>query len=396
MKRKYTVSGFQLTRDGFTIGGRMYRGKKQETGLTPVILCHGFMAGVFETEPYAKALAKAGYCSFVFEFIGGSRGNLSSGVPTDMTISSEIKDLETVMAYVKSLDFVDYDKLVIGGGSQGGFVSGFTAAKHPDEVKKLILMYPALCIPDDCRAGQNFDIVYDPNNIPDRISGAFVTLSGDYPREMLALDPIDTISSFPGEVFLTCGVKDPVVKYSYMTQLVAAFLLKRGAQRLSDAGISFFPVKDAEHGFKPHEQSWVITRMLSWLRGADEALTIDVDILSVDTKTYGVHSLTTIPFNAECSGEYFTGKSREGSKDIQKRDAGKVRECKADYWMDGEDYTGARCAVHVINRDTGSGWRPFVETDSVALSFLNRQNCVTIAEGGPSGLTIHILADPKK
>ncbi len=396
MKRKYSVSDFQLKRDGFTIGGRMYRSKKQETGLVPVILCHGFMAGVLETEPYAKALAKAGYCSFVFEFAGGSRGLLSTGKSTDMTISSEIKDLEAVMAYVKSLDFVDYDKLVIGGGSQGGFVSGFTAAKHPDEVKKLILLYPALCIPDDCRAGQNFDMVYDPKNIPDEIHGKFVTLSGNYPREMLEVDPIDVISSFPGEVLLTCGVKDPIVNYSYMTKLTEAFLSKRGKTRLSDAGISFFPVQDAEHGFKEQEQAWVNTRILNWLKGLTEALTVHVEILGADTRNFGVHSLTVIPFDAECSGEFFTGKSRPGSKDVQKRTMGKVRELKADYWMDGEDYTGAKCAVHVINRDVGSGWQPFVETDSEALSFLNRSPKVTIAEGSPSGLVIHILADPRR
>ena len=394
MKKKYTAVSFEVSRGRFTIGGRMYRTKKQENGLVPVILCHGFMSAAPEMEPYAAALAKAGYCAFVFEFAGGSHGSLSTGETTDMSILTEVADLEAVMDYVKSLDFIDFDRLIIGGGSQGGFVSGLTAAKHPDLVKKLILMYPALCIPDDCRAGKNFDMEYDPQNIPDVIEGKFMKMSGNLPREMIGVDAVDTISSFPGEILLVCGEKDPIVNYSYMTQLVAAVLLKRGCRKLAGSGLEFFPVRDAEHGFKPHEQDWVICRMLNWLDGLTEVLTVDVDILGVDTKAFGVHTVTTIPFNAECSGDWFTGKSRPGSKDVQKRESGKVRECKADYVMDGEDYTGEKCSVHVINRDTGEGWRPFVETDSKALSFLNRGKRVTIAEGGPGGLIIHILSKP--
>ncbi len=396
MKKKYTVSDFQVPRDRFTLGGRMYRTKKKESGLTPVILCHGFMSAAPEMEPYAKALAKAGYCAFVFEFAGGSHGKLSTGETTDMSILTEVKDLEAMMAYVKSLDFIDYDKLIIGGGSQGGFVSGLTAAKHPEEVKKLILMYPALCIPDDCRSGKNFDMEYDPQNIPDIIEGKFMKMSGNLPREMVGVDAVDTISEYPGEILLMCGEKDPIVNYSYMTQLVAALLMKRGCSKVAGSGLEFFPLRDAEHGFKPHEQSWVISHMLGWLSGLREALTIDVDILGVENKAFGVHTITTIPFNAECSGDWFSGKNRPGSKDVQKRTSGKVRECKADYVMDGEDYTGTPCWVHVINRDTGEGWRPFVDTNSEALSFLKRSKRVTIAEGGPSGLVIHILADPTK
>ena len=56
MKKKYTVSGFEITRDEFTLGGRMYRTKKKEQGLVPVILCHGFMSAAPLVEPYAKAL----------------------------------------------------------------------------------------------------------------------------------------------------------------------------------------------------------------------------------------------------------------------------------------------------------------------------------------------------
>ena len=57
-----------------------------------------------------------------------------------------------MIAYVQSLPY-NSKKLLLMGCSQGSFVSALTAAKHPALVQKLVLFYPALCIPDDVRAG---------------------------------------------------------------------------------------------------------------------------------------------------------------------------------------------------------------------------------------------------
>ena len=395
MKKNYTVSDFVIERDGFHIGGQAYRSKKREKGLVPVILSHGFMNGARETRPMAIALAKAGYAAFIYEFVGGSFGKMSDGEITDMTISTEIADLRAVMDYVKGLDYTDETELVLAGCSQGGFVSGLTAARFPGEIKKLILYYPALCIPDDCRAGSNMGLTYDPENIPDLIEGSGpFKLSGNFPREMMDVNAIEEVSSFPGEILLIAGQHDPIVNYDYMVKLVAAVLMKREKMRLSEAGISFFPLQDGGHGFNRFEYEWAKKRTVSWLRGLDEVLTIHVDIQGVETEHIGKKTITTIPFGAECANEFFNGTALPGSKDVQQRKYGKIQELKADYVMEGSDYREEECRIHIINRDTGNGWVPFVETDSEALSFLNRQQCVTIAEGGPSGLIIHILANP--
>lgn len=153
-KQNYTVSTFICNRDGFKISGKIYRTTKKTDGLTPIIICHGFMGNQREGMPEAIALAEDGYVVFTFDFVGGTTFGKSDGKPTDMSIFTEKADLRVVMDYVKSLDYVDYSKLVLAGCSQGGLVAGLVAADCPDEVKGLILLYPALCIPDHAKAAQ--------------------------------------------------------------------------------------------------------------------------------------------------------------------------------------------------------------------------------------------------
>ncbi|MEK5235599.1 alpha/beta hydrolase [Paenibacillus sp. FSL L8-0470] len=91
------------------------------------------------------------YAAYCFDFCGGcTHGEgRSDGETTDMTVQTECEDLKAVMDYVKSLSYVDASKVSLMGFSQGGFISALTVAQRANEVEALILLYPALCIPDD-------------------------------------------------------------------------------------------------------------------------------------------------------------------------------------------------------------------------------------------------------
>ena len=65
-----------------------------------------------------------------------------------MSVLTEIKDLEAVIRYTRGLPYTS-NKLLLMGASQGGMVSALTAAKPKNDVGKLVLFYPAFCIPDD-------------------------------------------------------------------------------------------------------------------------------------------------------------------------------------------------------------------------------------------------------
>lgn len=80
----------------------------------------------------------------------------------EMTVLTEKEDLSTVLDYVKNQPFVDSNHIFLMGCSQGGFVSALLAAERENEIEKLILNYPALCICDDCRKGYRriFEIIF--------------------------------------------------------------------------------------------------------------------------------------------------------------------------------------------------------------------------------------------
>ena len=75
-----------------------------------------------------------------------------------------------VMDYVRALPYVNKDNIFLMGCSQGGFVSVLVAAKNKYPIKKLCLFYPALCIPDDARAGKMMMAKFDPNNVPELLN----------------------------------------------------------------------------------------------------------------------------------------------------------------------------------------------------------------------------------
>lgn len=394
--KKYLTSIFTCQREKFRISGKIYRPNTTDDKCTPVIICHGFMGNQREGMPEAIALAENGYVAFTFDFVGGTTLGKSDGKPTDMSIFTEKADLRVVMDYVKSLDYVDYSKLVIAGCSQGGLVAGLVAADYSDEVKRLILLYPALCIPDHARAGQMQIFKFDPNNVPDIIESHGRKINGDYARLVMDMDAIDVISNYPGPVLLTCGEKDQVVDYAYMERLIAAFRKKRSCSDKPDNSIQFFPVQDAIHGFRGKEISRVSHRIVSFMDDYDEILTIHVNITDNSLEHHGIYNTSYVSFKAECDNYYFKGKSLPGAMDVQKRRFAKIVECKADYVMRGIDYVGEKCNIHIINLDTGNGWIPTVETDSKALAFMNHQQCITIAEEHKEGLIIHILAKHAK
>lgn len=75
----------------------------------------------------------------------------SDGKFKDMSLDTEKQDLLCVIDYVARLVYVDSSTLILAVESQGGFVSCMVAAER--SIDKLILLYPALCIPDDARKG---------------------------------------------------------------------------------------------------------------------------------------------------------------------------------------------------------------------------------------------------
>lgn len=238
----FTETTFSCQRGSLTIRGTEFRPEGDH--LPVAIVSHGFLVTQSTVFQYAKELARMGYCTFTFDFCGGCAGGKgkSDGATTDMSVLTEVEDLEAVIAYAQGLPYTG-EELLLAGASQGGFVSALTAAKHPNRVDKLVLIYPALCIPDDARAGKMMFARFDPRNIPEIIDCGPMKLGRRYAADMVDMDPFTEISVYRGPVLIIHGDRDKIVNVDY----------SRRAQR-SYPNAKLHVIEGGTHGFsKKHD-----------------------------------------------------------------------------------------------------------------------------------------------
>lgn len=237
-------SEFACKRGSLTIRGREYRPEGEN--LPIAIVSHGFMANQGTVRQYALALAEMGYAAYTFDFCGGCvLGGKSDGATTAMSVLTEVADLITVLAHVKALPYTDSADVTLMGCSQGGFVSALTAARLGDKVRRLILFYPALCIPDDARAGRMMLARFDPASIPDTLWCGPMKLGRCYPADVMDMDPFREIAPYPGRVLIVHGTKDGIVPVDYARRAQAAYLSGRD----DPAGVQLRIIQDGGHGF---------------------------------------------------------------------------------------------------------------------------------------------------
>lgn len=249
---------FQTTRDGRTIRGIEYR--PPGDNLPIAIVSHGFLANLRTTKHYALQLAQWGFCAYCFDFIGGGVFCRSDGKMKDMSVMTEKADLQAVMAYAASRDYTKADGITLMGCSQGGFVSALVAAEEPSRIARLILLYPALCIPDDARKGKMMMFEFDPENIPDSLSWGPIKLSGRYVRDVINIDPYQAIAPYTGPVLILHGEKDAIVDVSYAH--------RAGECYGSSCTVTILP--DAAHGFRKETDAKAFTYIQDFLEASSK------------------------------------------------------------------------------------------------------------------------------
>ena len=217
----FITSRFECCRDGLTIRGIEYR--PAGDNLPIAIVCHGFMGRGEHFSQYATKLAELGYCSYCFDFCGGSHESSSDGATEDMTVLTEVHDLKAVIDYALSQTYTRSKDILLLGCSQGGFVAALTAKELKTQVAKLVLFYPALCIPDDACKGQMMFAKFDPNDIPETIECGPMKLGRCYPAAVIALDAYEEIKDYNGKVLIVHGTEDEIVKQSYAERAFAAY-----------------------------------------------------------------------------------------------------------------------------------------------------------------------------
>ena len=239
---------FSCYRDDLKINGTLFLPKMRKNEKLPIaIVCHEFMANQLFSFPYAKALAGIGFAAFCFDFCGGGLVSTSRGSRRDMSVLTEISDIKAVIRFAQSLSNTDESELLLVGCSQGGLVAALTAAQMPDTVNGLVLLYPALCIPDAARAGEMLWLKFDPSHIPEKMHAGPMPLGRRYAADVMNMDAFRQIAGYSGKVLLLHGDRDTIVDISYAEKAESVY-------RAAGADVRFVVIPGGKHIFRKPSQ----------------------------------------------------------------------------------------------------------------------------------------------
>lgn len=239
---------FFCYRDGLKINGTLFLPKTHKNErLLIAIVCHEFMANQLFSFPYAKALAEIGFAAFCFDFCGGGLVSTSRGSRRDMSVLTEISDLKAVLRFAQSLHNTDESELLLVGCSQGGLVAALTAAQMPETVNGLVLLYPALCIPDAARGGEMLWLKFDPSHIPEKMHAGPMPLGRRYAADVMNMDAFRQIAGYSGKVLLLHGDRDTIVDISYAEKAESVY-------RAAGADVRFVVIPGGKHIFRKPSQ----------------------------------------------------------------------------------------------------------------------------------------------
>jgi dienelactone hydrolase len=220
-KMNIRTSDFSCINQDKTIRGVEYLPAGEK--LPAVIMSHGFGGCQAEMSGWAERLAEMGLAVYTYDFCGGGRG-ISDGDTADMTVLTEREDLTTVLAYVQALPYTDNDRIVLWGFSQGGFVSALAAARIGEQIRGLVLIYPAFCIPDDGRAGVMPGTPgFDPDHIPEILMAGDMRVGKAYVEVSQKIDIYREIVKYRGNVLIVHGLSDAMVNYNYSVHAYRAY-----------------------------------------------------------------------------------------------------------------------------------------------------------------------------
>ena len=221
-----------------------------------VIMSHGFNGSKNDFKTEAEFLMDCGIGAITVQFCGSGMSDKSGFPSTSMTLLTEKEDLIAVMGYAKSLKWFNGD-LYLFGGSQGGMISAMAGHDRAEDVKGMVLMFPAFNIPHDWTSETGF---YPSSryptyeSIPATIDWGGVKLGRDFIWTLRDIDVFEKMPAFTKPVMLLHGDKDTTVPLSYS---------ERAKDTYPNAELTVYP--NAGHGFSRTVMNDVEEKLLDFI-----------------------------------------------------------------------------------------------------------------------------------
>jgi len=239
-------------KDNQNIFALIYRPKTNRK-VPMVIYSHGLGATYRACSDYAKELLDYDIATICFDFRGGSDKSKSDGKTTEMSFLTEYDDLETVLDYVKTLNYVDKNKIILMGSSQGGAISALVSSKH-DEIAGTILLYPALSIPEVIRNWYK-----TKEDIKDNVQMTkSITVGKKYFLDIWNLDPYEEVENDNKNILILHGTADDVVPIENSRKLNNIYKHSK-----------LYEIEGAGHGFNDEYVLDAMDYVIEYLREQD-------------------------------------------------------------------------------------------------------------------------------
>lgn len=203
-----TVHWVKNENSGFEIFTRIFRADDfDESKKYPLLIeCHGFndFSKDGSSTMVSNTVAQGMVC-VTFDFCGGgSFMSRSEGKTTDMSILTEISDLETVIAEMQGMSYIDTAKIGLYGQSFGGMVAAVTAARHNDEIAALLLQAPAIGMTN--RGGYT-----SIDEIPEESIVNYMKVGKKYFVDAWDFNSWDEIGNYEKDVLIMYGTDDTMI-----------------------------------------------------------------------------------------------------------------------------------------------------------------------------------------
>lgn len=257
----YEKNSFSCGKDVSTIRGHEFKPKEDTKGV--IVMAPDFMATSETLNNYAEHFAREGYITYTFDFNGGSvMGGKSDGKTTDMSVLTEMNDLEEVLTYVKNKNHKYSKDIILVGFGQGGLVSALVASKLKTKIQKLILLSPTFNIPDNARAGYAMYGVFDPQDIPDIIPCGMIKLGRRYVDDVMNMNVYEEIKGYVHDVFIVHGNEDEVCDVKYAKQVHETYVNNTVNKRKAELEI----IEKANHAYTKQQEKLVIEKIDQFLQ----------------------------------------------------------------------------------------------------------------------------------
>ena len=212
---------FTIDMNGFGIHAKIDFPKEKKEKMPLVLLCHGLTGHMEEWHIWGirDSITDCGYICLRIELYGHGK---TDGAFYDHDLEKWVEEICFCIDYAKSLPFVS--DVVLAGHSQGGLATIMTAGVAGEKLKAIIPLSPALNIPVDCRRGDFFGTIFDPEDLPETVTfWECNDLGRNYFEVAQKIDATEAIRNYTGPVLLVHGGDDGAVPCKYSVEAAKEF-----------------------------------------------------------------------------------------------------------------------------------------------------------------------------